>query len=110
MKLDAQIPGGPLEAKWDRYRGQMKLVSPANKRKHTILVVGTGLARVLSATLIGRAGAQRGSVAVYFVPLVAVVLGVLVRDESISAIQFVGLAVVLLSALLVSRPAVSSQS
>ena len=66
-------------------------------------IVGTGVARVLSATLIGRAGAQRGSVAVYFVPLVAVVLGVLVRDESISAIQLVGLAVVLLSALFVSR-------
>ena len=67
-------------------------------------VVGTGLSRVLSATLMGRAGAQRGSVATYFVPLVAIALGVLVRDESVFPIQFVGLAVVLVAALLVSRP------
>ena len=73
-------------------------------------VVGTGVARVLSATLMGRAGAQRGSVAVYFVPLVAIVLGVVVRDESIEAIQLVGLAAVLGAAYFVSRPAVPSTS
>ena len=67
-------------------------------------VVGTGVGRVLSATLMGRAGAQRGSVATYFVPLVAITLGVLVRDESVYVIQFVGLAVVMDAALLVSRP------
>ena len=67
-------------------------------------VVGTGVGRVLSATLMGRAGAQRGSVATYFVPLVAITLGVLVRDESVYVIQVVGLAVVLAAALLVSRP------
>ncbi len=67
-------------------------------------VVGTGVGRVLSATLMGRAGAQRGSVATYFVPLVAITLGVLVRDESVYVIQFVGLAVVMAAALLVSRP------
>ncbi len=44
MKLDAQIPSGPLEKKWDRYRLEMKLVSPANKRKFHVIVVGTGLA------------------------------------------------------------------
>ena len=33
MQLDAKIPAGPLEEKWDRYRFDVKLVSPANKRK-----------------------------------------------------------------------------
>jgi len=44
MKLDSQIPGGPLETKWDRHRFDLKLVNPANKRKYDIIVVGTGLA------------------------------------------------------------------
>src|SRR5574340_104088 len=44
MQLDAKIPGGPLETKWDRYRFDLKLVNPANKRKFEIIVVGTGLA------------------------------------------------------------------
>ena len=44
MQLDAKIPGGPLEKKWDRHRFELKLVNPANKRKYTIIVVGTGLA------------------------------------------------------------------
>jgi succinate dehydrogenase / fumarate reductase flavoprotein subunit len=44
MKLDAKIPGGPLAEKWTRHQHEMKLVNPANKRKFTVLVVGTGLA------------------------------------------------------------------
>jgi succinate dehydrogenase / fumarate reductase flavoprotein subunit len=44
MDLDARIPSGPIEQKWDRHRFEMKLVNPANKRKFTVLVVGTGLA------------------------------------------------------------------
>ncbi len=44
MKLDAKIPGGPLAEKWTRHRHDMKLVNPANKRKYTVIVVGTGLA------------------------------------------------------------------
>jgi len=44
MDLDAKIPGGALEQKWDRHRFETKLVNPANKRKFTIIVVGTGLA------------------------------------------------------------------
>ena len=43
MELNARIPAGPLEKKWDRHRFEMKLVNPANKRKHTVIVVGTGL-------------------------------------------------------------------
>jgi succinate dehydrogenase / fumarate reductase flavoprotein subunit len=42
--LDARIPSGPIEQKWDRHRFDMKLVNPANKRKYSIIVVGTGLA------------------------------------------------------------------
>jgi len=44
MQLDAKIPEGPIEDKWDRHRFNLKLVNPANKRKYSIIVVGTGLA------------------------------------------------------------------
>jgi succinate dehydrogenase / fumarate reductase flavoprotein subunit len=44
MTLDAKIPDGPIEKKWDTHRFSLKLVNAANKRKYTILVVGTGLA------------------------------------------------------------------
>ncbi|WP_437809132.1 fumarate reductase/succinate dehydrogenase flavoprotein subunit [Sorangium sp. So ce1078] len=52
MLLNAKIPEGPIEKKWDQHRFNLKLVNPANKRKYTILVVGTGLAGgAASATL-----------------------------------------------------------
>ena len=44
MQLEAKIPGGPLETRWERHRVDLKLVNPANKRKFEIIVVGTGLA------------------------------------------------------------------
>ena len=44
MKLDAREPSGPIAEKWDRHKFEMKLVNPANKRKYTVIVVGTGLA------------------------------------------------------------------
>src|SRR3974377_2183866 len=44
MQLEAKIPAGPLEAKWEKQRFELKLVNPANKRKFDIIVVGTGLA------------------------------------------------------------------
>ena len=44
LQLDARVPGGPLAGKWDRHRFEMKLVNPANKRKYTVIVVGSGLA------------------------------------------------------------------
>src|SRR6266550_7790476 len=43
MKLEANIPSGPIDKKWDRHRFDMKLVNPANKRKYSVIVVGTGL-------------------------------------------------------------------
>jgi succinate dehydrogenase / fumarate reductase, flavoprotein subunit len=56
MKLDAKIPGGPIAAKWSRHRFEMKLVSPANKRRHTVIVVGTGLAGASAAASLGELG------------------------------------------------------
>jgi succinate dehydrogenase / fumarate reductase flavoprotein subunit len=58
MKLDAKIPVGPLEEKWTNYRRDMKLVSPANKRKYKIIVVGTGLAGAAAAATLGELGYQ----------------------------------------------------
>lgn len=56
MTLDAGIPSGPLDEKWDRFKASMKLVSPANKRKHTIIVVGSGLAGASAAATLGELG------------------------------------------------------
>jgi len=56
MKLDARIPSGPLVEKWQRLRDELKLVSPANKRKHSIIVVGTGLAGGAAAASLGELG------------------------------------------------------
>src|SRR5213595_3240010 len=54
--LDARIPAGPIEKKWDQCRFEMKLVNPANRRKHTILVVGSGLAGAAAAATLGQQG------------------------------------------------------
>jgi len=56
MKLDAQIPAGPLAQKWDRRRFEMKLVNPANKRKFDVIVVGTGLAGAAAAASLAELG------------------------------------------------------
>ena len=44
MILDSKIPGGSIEEKWTKHKFELKLVNPANKRKFTVIVVGTGLA------------------------------------------------------------------
>jgi succinate dehydrogenase / fumarate reductase, flavoprotein subunit len=56
MELRAQIPDGSLERKWDRHRFEMKLVNPANKRKYTVIVVGSGLAGAGAAASMGELG------------------------------------------------------
>jgi len=56
MKLDARVPAGPIAEKWDRHKFEMKLVNPANKRKYTIIVVGTGLAGASAAASLGELG------------------------------------------------------
>ena len=55
-KLNSNIPSGPIEEKWDSHRFQMKLVNPANKRKHEIIVVGTGLAGAGAAASLAELG------------------------------------------------------
>lgn len=54
--LSAKVPPGRLQEKWDTYKNQIKLVNPANKRKHTIIVVGTGLAGGSAAATLAELG------------------------------------------------------
>ena len=54
--LDSKIPAGPLEQKWNDYKGHVKLVNPANKRKIEIIVVGTGLAGASAAASLAELG------------------------------------------------------
>src|SRR5512140_3293600 len=56
MPLDAQIPSGPISQKWDKYRFDIKLVNPANKRKFDIIVVGSGLAGASAAATLAELG------------------------------------------------------
>jgi succinate dehydrogenase / fumarate reductase flavoprotein subunit len=56
MTLESHAPSGPIAEKWDRHRFEMKLVNPANKRKHTLIVVGTGLAGASAAASLGELG------------------------------------------------------
>jgi succinate dehydrogenase / fumarate reductase flavoprotein subunit len=56
MRLDAKTPSGPLAEKWDKHRFELKLVNPANKRKYTIIVVGTGLAGGSAAASLAELG------------------------------------------------------
>ena len=56
LHLEPHIPGGPLPEKWNRHRFEMKLVNPANKRKNTILVVGSGLAGGAAAATMSELG------------------------------------------------------
>ncbi|MFO7801685.1 MAG: fumarate reductase/succinate dehydrogenase flavoprotein subunit [Desulfovermiculus sp.] len=56
MILDGKCPSGPLKDKWDNHRQAMKLVNPSNKRKYTVLVVGSGLAGASAAASLGELG------------------------------------------------------
>jgi succinate dehydrogenase / fumarate reductase, flavoprotein subunit len=56
LKLDAKIPAGPLAEKWDKHRFEMKLVNPANKRKYSVIVVGSGLAGASAAATLSELG------------------------------------------------------
>ena len=66
-------------------------------------VLGTGLAFPAMTTLVGRVGGPRGSVAIYLVPVIAIILGVVVRDEQVATIALMGTALVLAGAWLTSR-------
>ena len=56
MALDSRIPSGPIELAWDKVKFEMKLVNPANKRKYSVLVVGSGLAGASAAASLGELG------------------------------------------------------
>jgi succinate dehydrogenase / fumarate reductase flavoprotein subunit len=56
MELDAKIPTGPIEDKWEHYRSTARLVNPNNKRRFDIIVVGTGLAGASAAATLGELG------------------------------------------------------
>ncbi len=56
MELNAKIPSGPIEQRWTKHRFEMKLVSPANKRKYTVIVIGTGLAGASAAATMAELG------------------------------------------------------
>ncbi|NML41736.1 fumarate reductase/succinate dehydrogenase flavoprotein subunit [Chitinophaga sp. G-6-1-13] len=54
--LNAKIPAGPLNTKWEDYKGHCKLVNPANKRSLEVIVIGTGLAGASAAASLGELG------------------------------------------------------
>ncbi|MBK7973976.1 MAG: fumarate reductase/succinate dehydrogenase flavoprotein subunit [Deltaproteobacteria bacterium] len=58
MQLDAKIPSGPIQEKWDRHRFELKLVNPANKRKYRIIMVGSGLGGASAAASLAELGYQ----------------------------------------------------
>jgi succinate dehydrogenase / fumarate reductase flavoprotein subunit len=56
VSLNSRVPSGPIERRWDKHRFEMKLVNPANKRKYTVLVVGSGLAGASAAATLSELG------------------------------------------------------
>jgi succinate dehydrogenase / fumarate reductase flavoprotein subunit len=56
MTLDSKVPGGPIADKWENHKFASKLVNPANRRKHTVIIVGTGLAGASAASSLGELG------------------------------------------------------
>jgi len=56
MRLDAQIPSGPIEKRWEKCRFDMKLVNPANKRRYHVIMVGSGLAGGAGAATLAELG------------------------------------------------------
>jgi len=58
LNLDAKIPDGPIETKWSDYKAHIKLVNPSNKRKYSIIMVGTGLAGASASASLGELGYQ----------------------------------------------------
>src|ERR1700749_1975227 len=56
MAIDSRVPEGPIEKAWDKTKFDLKLVNPANKRKHTVIVVGSGLAGASASATLGELG------------------------------------------------------
>jgi len=58
MELDPKVPTGPIQDMWDQHRFDMKLVNPNNKRRFTVIIIGTGLAGASAAATLGELGYQ----------------------------------------------------
>jgi succinate dehydrogenase flavoprotein subunit len=56
MELNSRLPSGPIEQAWDKTRFELKLINPANKRRHSVIVVGSGLAGASAAATLGELG------------------------------------------------------
>ena len=56
MELNSKVPAGPLDQKWETHKFALRLVNPANRRKYTVIVVGSGLAGASSAATLGELG------------------------------------------------------
>ena len=56
MELRSNVPSGPIEKRWEKHRFDLKLVNPANRRKSTVIVVGTGLAGGAASATLGELG------------------------------------------------------
>ncbi len=56
MRLDPRVPSGPLEYRWTKCKNELQLVAPANRRKYTLIVVGSGLAGASAAATLGELG------------------------------------------------------
>jgi succinate dehydrogenase / fumarate reductase flavoprotein subunit len=56
MELNAKVPSGPIEKRWENHQFEMKLVNPANKRKYDVIVVGSGLGGASAAATLGELG------------------------------------------------------
>jgi succinate dehydrogenase / fumarate reductase flavoprotein subunit len=54
--LDGKVPSGPIEGRWDKHRFEMKLINPSNRRKFSVIIVGSGLAGASAAATLGEAG------------------------------------------------------
>ena len=57
-RIDSKIPSGPLDGKWERHKFESKLINPSNKRKYSVLVVGSGLAGASAAASLAELGYQ----------------------------------------------------
>ena len=67
--LDSKAPSGPIDSKWTNHKFNMKLVNPANKRKHSVIIVGTGLAGASAAASMGELGYKIKAFCMIFIVL-----------------------------------------
>ena len=88
MILDSKIPGGSIEEKWTKHKFELKLVNPANKRKFTVIVVGTGLAGASAAASLAELGYNVKSFCIAHTPLLPRVVSTLPRTTRTTATPF----------------------